>query len=235
MTLANGSISSLGRTYRRPMMFSSDGEDSNVTTGAQVIDHPAATATAFGPFRVFAVQRLLTKAGKPVQIGSRAFDILIALLERPGELVTKEELIARVWPSTYVEQANLAVQIGGLRRALGDGQQGNRYILNIPGRGYRFVAPVTIEKVLSPEAAAPRPVDRDELPSLYQAQIPTAAVVPADGNEGPEQRPQQRRVLTIVRSAGAGEAKAALALVEKFLASHGDGLWVVGVAPIEES
>ena len=234
MTLAQRSVSSLGRTYRRPMMFSSDGEDSKVAAGAQVIGHPAATAIAFGPFRVFLMQRLLTKSDKPIQIGSRAFDILVALLERPGELVSKEELIARVWPSTFVEQANLAVQIGGLRRALGDGRQGNRYILNIPGRGYRFVAPVTIETSASSETAAGM-VDGDELPSLYQAEIPTAAVVPADDNEGPEQRPQQRRVLTIVRSAGAGEAKAALALVEKLLASHGDGLWVVGVAPIEES
>jgi DNA-binding winged helix-turn-helix (wHTH) protein len=234
MTLAQRSVSSLGRTYRRPMMFSSDGEDPKTAAGAQVIGRPAATAIAFGPFRVFLMQRLLTKSDKPIQIGSRAFDILVALLERPGELVSKEELIARVWPSTFVEQANLAVQIGGLRRALGDGRQGNRYILNIPGRGYRFVAPVTIETSASSETAAGM-VDGEGLPSLYQAEIPTAAPVSADGNEGPEQRPQQRRVLTIVRSAGAGEAKAALALVEKLLASHGDGLWVVGVAPIEES
>jgi DNA-binding winged helix-turn-helix (wHTH) protein len=233
MTLAEESISSLRRSYRRPMMFSSDGEDSKVAAGAQVIGHPAATAIAFGPFRVFAVRQLLTKDGKPIQIGSRAFDILIALLERPGELVTKEELIARVWPSTHVEQANLAVQIGALRRALGDGRGGNRYIVNIPGRGYRFVAPVRIEAGVSQEPAAAGPFDEAQLPAIRKAMVATAA--PVDGNDGLEQRPPQRRVLTILRSVGADEAKAALALVEKLLASHGDGLWVVGVTPIEES
>jgi DNA-binding winged helix-turn-helix (wHTH) protein len=217
------------------MMFSSDSEDSTVATSAQVIGHPAATALAFGPIRVFAVQRLLIKAGKPIQIGSRAFDILLALLERPGELVTKEELITRVWPSTYVEQANLAVQIGALRRALGDGHRGIRYIVNIPGRGYRFVAPVRIEAGVSQEPAAAGPFDDEHLPALHKAMVPTASVAPVDAIEGLEQRPPQRRVLAILRSVGADEARAALALVEKLLASHGDGLWVVGVAPIEES
>src|ERR1700756_1081745 len=90
---------------------------------------------AFGSFRVFPMQRILTEDDKPVRIGSRAFDILLALLERPGELVTKEKLIARAWPNTFVEVANLAVQIGGLRRALGDGVGDARYVVNIPGRG----------------------------------------------------------------------------------------------------
>jgi DNA-binding winged helix-turn-helix (wHTH) protein len=228
MTLAQRSISSLERTSRRPTMFSSDGD------GAQVISHPAATAIAFGPFRVFPMQRLLTKGDKPIQIGSRAFDILVMLLERAGELVSKEELIARVWPRTFVEQANLAVQIGALRRVLGDGRRGNRYILNTPGRGYGFVAPVRIETGVAQETAATGPFDDEDLPAVYRAPVPTA-VAPADGNEDADQRPRQRRVLTVLRSAGAGEARAALALVEKLLAAHGDSLWVVGVAPIEES
>src|ERR1700758_4436404 len=99
---------------------------------------------SFGAFSLLPTQRLLTKDNEPIQIGSRAFDILMALLERAGELVTKEELMARVWPKTFVEPANLAVHIAGLRRVLGDGRGGNRYVINIPGRGYRFVAPVTI-------------------------------------------------------------------------------------------
>jgi DNA-binding winged helix-turn-helix (wHTH) protein len=77
-----------------------------------------------------------------VNIGSRALDILIALITRPGELVTKRELMSIVWPDTVVVQANLTVNIVALRRALRDGQNGNRYIPNIPGRGYSFVAPV---------------------------------------------------------------------------------------------
>src|SRR2546430_299372 len=83
--------------------------------------------------------RRLLQDTQPVRIGSRALDILIALLDRPGALVTKDELMARVWPNTFVEPANLTVHIAALRRALGDGRDGNRFLINIPGRGYRFV------------------------------------------------------------------------------------------------
>jgi DNA-binding winged helix-turn-helix (wHTH) protein len=70
--------------------------------------------------------------------------MLIVLLERPGELVTKQELMARVWPNLFVEPANLSVHVSALRRALHHGRNGNRFIINIPGRGYCFVAPVTL-------------------------------------------------------------------------------------------
>jgi DNA-binding winged helix-turn-helix (wHTH) protein len=106
---------------------------------------------AFGPFRLLPAQFLLLEGDKPVSIGSRALEILIALLERQGELVTKQELMARVWPSIFVEPANLTVHISALRRALRDGRDGNRFIINIPGRGYRFVA--SIQSVDAQEAS----------------------------------------------------------------------------------
>src|ERR1700757_2357143 len=117
-------------------------------------------AISFGPYRLLAAQRLLLEGEQPVRLGSRAFDILAALVERAGEVVGKEELIARAWPKTYVEEANLKTQVSALRRALGDGQGGHRYITTIPGRGYNFVAPVRIEKPLPTtpvEPAAPAP------------------------------------------------------------------------------
>ncbi|OQW59348.1 MAG: hypothetical protein A4S14_05090 [Proteobacteria bacterium SG_bin9] len=103
----------------------------------------APTEVAFGPFRLIASQFLLLDGDKPIQIGSRALEILIALLERPGELIGKQELMARVWPNVFVEPANLTVNISALRRALRDGQDGNRFIINVPGRGYCFVAGIT--------------------------------------------------------------------------------------------
>jgi len=66
------------------------------------------------------------------------------LLEQPGKLVTKQELMARVWPNLFVEPANLTVHISALRRTLPDGRDGNRFIINIPGRGYRFVASIKV-------------------------------------------------------------------------------------------
>src|SRR4030081_2445090 len=113
-------------------------------------------AISFGPFRLIAAQRLLLEGDKPVRLGSRAFDILAALIERSGEVVGKEELIARAWPQTVVEDSNLKIQVSALRRALGDGQGGNRYVITVPGRGYNFVAPVRREETLL--AALPPPV-----------------------------------------------------------------------------
>jgi DNA-binding winged helix-turn-helix (wHTH) protein len=103
----------------------------------------ATTEVSFGPFRLLPSQFLLLEGDKPVSLGSRALEILIALLERPGKLITKQELMARVWPNIFVEPANLTVNMSALRRALRDGQDGNRFVINIPGRGYSFVADVT--------------------------------------------------------------------------------------------
>src|ERR1700752_2368178 len=104
-------------------------------------------AISFGPFRLMAAQRLLLEGDKQVRLGSRAFDILAALVERPGEVVGKEDLIARAWPSTFVEDANLKIQVSALRRALGHGQGDNRYVATVVGRGYNFVAPIRKEEL----------------------------------------------------------------------------------------
>ena len=98
---------------------------------------------SFGPFSLFAAERLLKKGDEPIPLGDRALDILIALAERAGEVVTHKELISTVWPDVTVEEANLRFQMAALRKALGDGRDGARYISNISGRGYCFVAPVT--------------------------------------------------------------------------------------------
>ncbi|WP_432761608.1 winged helix-turn-helix domain-containing protein [Rhizobium calliandrae] len=79
-----------------------------------------------------------------VPLGSRALEILISLLERRGVLVRNRALTARVWPNLCVDPSNLTVQMSALRRALRDGQNVNRFIVNIPGRGCCFVAPVEV-------------------------------------------------------------------------------------------
>jgi DNA-binding winged helix-turn-helix (wHTH) protein len=102
------------------------------------------TEVSFGPFRLLPTQFLLLEGGKPVSLGSRALEILTVLLERPVELVSKQELMARVWPNVFVEPANLTVHMSALRRTLRDGRDGNRFIINVPGRGYSFVATVAV-------------------------------------------------------------------------------------------
>jgi DNA-binding winged helix-turn-helix (wHTH) protein len=104
---------------------------------------PSELEVSFGQFRLFPARRLLLKGSEPVPVGGRSFDLLIALVERPGEVVSKSKLIAEVWPETFVTEGNLKVRIAALRRALADDQGGDRYISTIVGRGYCFVAPVT--------------------------------------------------------------------------------------------
>src|SRR5579859_6268512 len=111
-------------------------------------------AILFGPYRLLAARRLLLEGSKPVRLGSRAFDILAALVERAGEVVRKEELVTRAWPQTLVEEANLKIQVSALRRALGDGQNGHRYVVTVTGRGYSFVAPVGLEEPSWPSPPA---------------------------------------------------------------------------------
>ena len=111
---------------------------------------------AFGPFRLDTSQRLLLEGDRPLRLGSRAFDILIALLERPGEVVAKQELIGRVWSGMIVQEGNLKVHVAALRRTLRDGQAGNRYISTVHGRGYCFVAPVIRSDARCPKARIDR-------------------------------------------------------------------------------
>ena len=154
---------------------------------------------SFGPFRLVAAERLLEKADEPLPVGGRALDILIALVERAGEVVSRNELISRVWPDVIVEEANLRVHVAGLRKALGDGHDGARYVANVPGRGYCFVAPVTrsasrrsvppvqpvrTERLHKLPARLTRMVGRDDTVRALSAQLMTRRFVSIVGPGG---------------------------------------------------
>lgn len=98
---------------------------------------------SFGPFSLDPGRRLLMKDGAPVVLGARTLDMLIALLSRPNEAISKRDLMAVVWPDVVVEEGSLRFQITALRKALGDGRDGARYITTLAGRGYCFVAPIS--------------------------------------------------------------------------------------------
>lgn len=116
------------------------------------IDVAADPAFEFGPFLLLPRRRLLLRDGAPLQLGSRAMDVLLALVERAGELVTRKELESRAWPGLCVEDTSLRVHVHALRRRLEDGLSGARYIANVPARGYCFVAPVARTAVPLPAA-----------------------------------------------------------------------------------
>eukprot|EP01032_Pedospumella_encystans_P036425 gene36425-41218_t len=109
---------------------------------------------AFNSFRFFPARRLLYEDDRPLRLGSRAIDILHVLLERAGETVTKDQLIARAWPNTVVEEGNLRVHVAALRKTLGE-----RHIENVVGRGYCFITPV-VRSDAAPQPDAARAQDR---------------------------------------------------------------------------
>src|SRR3982074_3748949 len=109
------------------------------------------TAIAFGPFVVNPTHRVLLRGDRPVRLGSRAREILICLVERAGSVVSKNELIKRVWPETIVEEGTLRVHIASLRKVLGEDRKATCYVENVTGHGYRFVATVT--RASEPESA----------------------------------------------------------------------------------
>ncbi len=182
-------------------------------------------AISFGPFRLLPAQRLLLEDDQPVRLGSRAFDILATLLERASEVVGKEELIARAWPKTFVEDANLKIQISALRRALGDGQDGNRYIATIPGRGYNFVAPVRFEKLA--RAATIASAAAHNLPLAMTRMIGREEVVATLVS-----RLSRERVLTIVGPGGIGKTTVALAVAERMISDYEHGVWLIDLSPL---
>jgi DNA-binding winged helix-turn-helix (wHTH) protein len=141
------------------------------------------------------------------------------LLGRPGELVTKEELIAKVWPNTFVGPANLAVHISVLRRALGDGHAGNRYVVNIHGRGYRFVAPVTI--VEGPPRLAPAVTQASD-PSIWSP--PMRSIERTVHHHAVELA--HAYLLTLARLA-ADKTGVSIALVPDTVSLHQDGVSLV--------
>src|SRR5216683_5108703 len=161
----------------------------------------------FGPFRLSTAERILEKEGVPVRLGSRALDILIALVERPAEVVTKKELFARVWPDLLVDEGNLRYHVSALRKALGEGRSGGRYVTNVSGRGYCFVAPIS-------RAASQPALLRNSL-----AESPVGLPPSPTGMVGREETVQliseeltARRFLTIVGPGGIGKTTLATAV-----------------------
>jgi len=198
----------------------------------QVDRTPAAgeCAISFGPFRLFPAKRLLLQGNTPVRLGSRAFDILIALVEHAGEVVSKDQLMARVWPNTFVEEGNLKFQVSGLRRTLGDGHGGNRYLVTTPGRGYSFVAPLRLAAELTPAPLQVAISSRSHnLPALLTRLIGRAD----DVGKLAAQLPQQR-LITIVGPGGIGKTTVALDVAEGLLAAYKDGVWLIDLAPLAD-
>jgi predicted ATPase/DNA-binding winged helix-turn-helix (wHTH) protein len=186
-------------------------------------------AFAFGSFRLIPAQRMLLDDGKPLRLGSRALDILITLVERAGETITKEQLVSRTWPDTVVDEGALRVHVAALRKALGDDRARTRYIANVPGRGYSFVAPVAREQ------RRPAGASLDETPTGNNLPAQLSRIVGRDDAITTlTTELARRRLLTIVGPGGIGKTTVAIAVAETLSASYRDGVWFVGLASLAD-
>ena len=201
-----------------------------------------AHSLSFGPFRLLPGRRTLLDGELPLRLGSRAFDILVLLAERAGELVSTTELMATVWPGSVVDAGSLRVHVAALRKALGDGRDGHRYIVNLPLQGYCFVAPV--QRDVAPRSAAATEAAGPAVPAPAPSSAPAAAaslpalltrLVGRDAlvAELIRQLPL-RRCLTLVGPGGIGKTTVALAVAAEVAAGYPQHACVVELAPLAD-
>src|SRR5260370_12744838 len=188
---------------------------------------PSAIRLRFGPFELNVAERSLKKANQVIPLGGRAYDILIALLENAGEVVAKSELIAKAWPDVTVEEGSLRVHLSALRKAMVRGQFGNKYIANIQGQGYSFIASV-----------ARLPADRDTSGSASEglSNLPPALrrMVGRDNvvHEIQGWLQTKQRLVTILGAGGIGKTTVALAVGHGTLAEFAGAAFLVDLSSV---
>jgi DNA-binding winged helix-turn-helix (wHTH) protein len=160
----------------------------------------------FGPFELSSRERVLRRDGVVLSLGGRALDILIYLAERPGEVIAKQELIDHVWPDVTVEEGSIRVHVAAIRKALGDGQFGNRYIANIKGRGYSFVGTI-VPLARGTESGNDRSRRRSRFPVRPTMMIGREAVISEVID-----RLRDERFVTLLGPCGIGKTTVALAV-----------------------
>src|SRR5712671_7488869 len=192
------------------------------------ISLPNAIGLRFGPFELNVAERSLKKANQVIPLGGRAYDILIALLENAGEVVGKAELIARAWHDVTVEEGSLRVHLSALRKALGDGQLGNKYIASIQGHGYSFIAPVARLPADSDRRNASsglsnlppalgRMIGRDDVVLEIQSLLQT-----------------EQRLITILGAGGIGKTTVALSVGHGALAGFAGAAFFVDLSTVND-
>jgi DNA-binding winged helix-turn-helix (wHTH) protein len=201
---------------------------------------------SFGSFRLHPLERKLESEGVGVSLGSRAMDILIMLTENAGRVIGRRELMARAWPDLVVEDANLRVHIAALRKALRDGQDGARYVANIPGRGYAFVAPVVRQlgpepspeaaRTTTPQSAAPAITTTTRGHAEHGLLPLTVGVVGRDALIAEVNRAlKAQRLVTLVGAGGIGKTTVAAAVARSQLPSFADGAYFIDLGVLTDA
>ena len=193
--------------------------------------HEPETAS-FGPFSLRT--RLLEKNGVPVKLGGRATDILRLLLSRAGEVIPKEEILAYAWSGLVVEEISLRVHIAELRKALGDGKDGARYITNVPSRGYCFVAPVQRSVLVPTPAPSAKPVLEKpasvSLPHRLERMVGREDIL-----NDLSARILSDRFVTLRGPGGIGKTTVAIALAHDMLTAFDGHVYFLDLGPLKDA
>src|SRR5262245_61898025 len=175
---------------------------------------PASPQWIFGPFRLDLANVCLWRDAEAIALPPKAFDVLHYLVTHPDRLVTKDELLDALWPETAVTDTVLRVAIGVLRKVLGDTAQAPRFLATIPRRGYRFVAPVTVEDAAA-LTAIPASTRVSHLPAAPPLLVGREAILQRLGEAWTQARQGRRQLVWVTGEAGIGKT----AVVEAVRAS----------------
>ncbi len=194
----------------------------------------APASLAFGRFRVLPHRRELLADGKPVKLGGRAFDVLMALIETPGAVLSKDALMARVWPDRIVEENTLQAQISALRAAFGPERN---LIRTVPGRGYQFTGEIRGLPAAAEARADTAAVASGPRPSDPQTNLP----VPVSELIGRDEEIAEilnlttaHRLVTLTGAGGIGKTRLALALARELLPHFADGVWLAELSALAD-
>ncbi|MCP3401688.1 winged helix-turn-helix domain-containing protein [Bradyrhizobium sp. CCGB20] len=192
-------------------------------------DRSEDSAISFGPFRLFPKSRLLEKEGSPLHVGGRALDILIFLAERPGEVVDKRELVKRIWADVNVDEGSLRFHVAALRKALGDTGKSARYVVNVPGRGYCFVASFA---QTAPPAAQPvvDVLPPRSLPAQLSKMVGREEIVEKISNGL-----SLHRFMTVVGPGGIGKTAVAVTVGHRRSPDFGGRVFFVDFGPLRDA
>jgi predicted ATPase/DNA-binding winged helix-turn-helix (wHTH) protein len=167
----------------------------------------------FGPFRLHAAQRRIERDGSPIQLSDRAFDILLTLILQAGIVVSKSDLMARAWPGASVDEGSLRVHVAALRKALGDGNAGVKYLSTVSGQGYCFVGPVSRSESAEPAPVKSTPAHRHNLPAHSRRMTGREQTI-----EDISEKLKTQRFVTIVGPGGIGKTTVAVSTGHALLA-----------------
>lgn len=191
---------------------------------------PVKGVISFGPFTLVPGERLLSRESVIVPLGARTLDTLIALVSFPNEVVSKQDLMARVWPDVTVEEGSLRFHIAELRKALGDGKGGARYITTLAGRGYCFVAPVTRSSQLSDEPAIrPTSFPRVNLPNRLPRMVGRADPILALSAQL-----LASRFVTVTGPGGVGKTTVAVAVAHDLLETFAEAVIFIDLGALSD-